>query len=76
MWGDWITAGRKPLEADGVSQMRKMAVQTRAWSERRKERITSSNLGLGGTVRALETIHRRPLIKLLKVVHSTLRGPG
>lgn len=58
MWGDWITAGRKPLVADGVSQMRKMAVRTRAWSERRKERITSSNLGLEGTVRALETIHR------------------
>lgn len=58
MRGDWITAGREPLEADGVSQVRKMAAQTRAWSERGKERVTSSNLGLGGTVRALETIHR------------------
>ena len=57
--GRLITAGREPLEADGVSQVRKMAAQTRlVWSERRKERVTSSNLGLGGTVRALEAIHR------------------
>lgn len=56
--GRLITAGRETLEVDGVSQVRKMAAQTRVWSERRKERVTSSNLGLGGTVRALEAIHR------------------
>ena len=46
MRGDWITAGRKPLEADGVFQVRKMAVQTRVVSEG-KRRSRQAIWGLG-----------------------------